>query len=142
MQEHVTTIRTAALKLPDFPDEESLFKQIPDDVKEGLYPIIVFGNRTTDLNAQDFLHTIYLANPNLTLSIVLRTKDAIDDDASDDPYSEAERLFKALVLQVVTDDEEFEVTRLELFESYLSGTAVVIARTTFRRSESTYLITP
>ena len=141
MQEHVQTIRTAALKMSEFPDEESIFKQIPDDVKDRLYPIIVFGTRKTDLDSQDFLHTIYLSDPNITLTIVLKTKDAIADDSDDDPYSEAERIFKKLILQVVTDDPEFKVVSLELFESYLSGTAVILARTILRRPVSTYTLT-
>ena len=141
MQEHVQTIRTAALKMSEFPDEESIFKQIPDDVKDRLYPIIVFGTRKTDLDSQDFLHTVYLSDPNITLTIVLKTKDAIADDSDDDPYSEAERIFKKLILQVVTDDPEFKVVSLELFESYLSGTAVILARTILRRPVSTYTLT-
>ena len=141
MQEHVQTIRTAALKMSEFPDEESIFKQIPDDVKGRLYPIIVFGTRKTDLDSQDFLHTIYLSDPNITLTIVLKTKDAIADDSDDDPYSEAERIFKKLILQVVTDDPEFKVVSVEFFQSYLSGAAVILARTTLRRPVSTYTLT-
>lgn len=127
--------------MSEFPDEESIFKQVPDDVKDRLYPIIVFGTRKTDLDSQDFLHTVYLSDPNITLSIVLKTKDAIADDSDDDPYSEAERIFKKLILQVVTDDSEFKVVSLELFESYLSGTAVILARATLRRPVSTYTLT-
>ncbi len=136
METFVTTIVTAAVAAGDIV-AGSIFPTIPDEVASTAYPLLIFTRRATTLTPQDILKTGYLVAPDIDCVIVTRKADTGGND-----FTEIERVFKALALQLITDDPEFHPTSVEYVESFFSTVSVLVAKITFARPVSTYVLTP